>query len=497
MSLGPFAVTIAVIFLLLGLAYLVNSGRGARPGREIPPNLQPYLTDEDLETTRLNKTLTAALFSSALLAIALPLYFLTESGRQADFVELFEEEAVHIGELIFMQQSPDNPEGFGCIVCHGADGVGGGADFIDPRTGASVNWSAPALNDVLYRYDEEEVRYWLTWGRPGSPMPAWGVEAGGPLNDQQLDFVIAYLKSIQIPQGEVIAAVTGDVAAELAILEGANASIDEAIAAQMGELAAIVSAPARLQWAKDLVVNLTQILDEAEPGLDTDLDGLSDDSEIRINRVSELAFANVGTDATPFSRSAADRLILHLDGENPFSTNDSTGEAVPDREAAEALLGELRSQVTILAPLEANNAVIREAAEAALANLEAASAARRYAIDFDALAESAFGGNVATAQRAYGLYSTSCARCHTAGYSAGPVATLEPGSGALGPSLRDGRAIVQFPDAEDHYEFILNGSVNGQAYGVNGIGRGWMPGFGAVLSEADLRLIVEFERSLK
>ena len=51
---------------------------------------------------------------------------------------------------------------------------------------------APSLNDIFYRYDDEEVRYWLIWGRPGSPMPAWGVEAGGPLNDQQLDFVIEY-----------------------------------------------------------------------------------------------------------------------------------------------------------------------------------------------------------------------------------------------------------------------------------------------------------------
>ncbi|MBT8215432.1 MAG: hypothetical protein KJO17_01130, partial [Acidimicrobiia bacterium] len=64
MSLGPVAVTIAVVFILGGLAYLVNSGRGARPGREVPPNLAPYLTDEDLENSRLNKTLFTALFSS-------------------------------------------------------------------------------------------------------------------------------------------------------------------------------------------------------------------------------------------------------------------------------------------------------------------------------------------------------------------------------------------------------------------------------------------------
>ena len=496
MSLGPFAVAIAAAFLLAGLAYLVNSGRSPRPGRKIPPNLAPYLTDEDLETTRLTKTLTAALFSSALLAIALPVYFLTESGRQADFVELFEEEAIHIGELIYMEQSPDNPEGFGCIACHGAAGVGGGADYIDPRTGTSVTWAAPALNDVLYLYDEEEVRYWLTWGRPGSPMPAWGVEAGGPLNDQQLDFVIEYLKHIQIPQEEAVTAVDAAVAAELATLNGAAASIANAAAEQAGELAAILSAPDRLGWAEQLAADLEQVLAGAGSGLDTDLDGLSDDGEVQVNRISELAFANVGTDATPSTTSAADRLILELEPDNAFTTSDQTGEAVADRSAAEQLLQELESQITQLTPIVTNNDALREGAELALANIEGAGAAERYAIDFDALADSTFG-DVATAERAYGLFSAYCARCHTAGYSAGPLATLEPGSGALGPSLRDGRSIVQFPDAEDQYDFILNGSVNGQAFGVNGIGRGWMPGFGAVLSEADIRLIVEFERSLK
>ncbi len=497
MSLGPFAVAIAVVFLLIGLAYLANSGRGPRPGREVPPNLAPFLTDEDLENKRLNKTLVAALFLSAFLAVALPVYFLTETGRQADFNELYEEEAVHVGENIFQEQSPDNPEGFGCIACHGAEGVGGGADFVDPRTGASVTWAAPSLNDVFYRYDDEEVRFWLIWGRQGSPMPAWGVEAGGPLNDQQLDFVIEYLKSIQIPQEEALAAVDAKVIAELASLAGADASIATAITDQTAELAAVSSAPERLRWAEDLEALLDQVLQGSSSGLDTDLDGLSDDSETEINRISELAFANIGTDATPATTVAANRLILVLDPENPFSTVDETGEPVPDQTAAEGLLAEFGSQILALDPIVANNAGIKATAEETLINLDKAGEARRFAVDFGELAESHFDGNEETAKRAYGLFAANCARCHTAGFSAGWVATFEPGSGAMGPSLRTGRALVQFPDDEDHYEFILKGSVNGQAYGVNGIGRGWMPGFGTVLTEADLRLIVDFERSLR
>ena len=57
-----------------------------------------------------------------------------------------------------------------------------------------VNWKAPALNTVLLRYSREEVRYILTYGRPFSPMPAWGVKGGGPLNDQQLQNLIDYLE---------------------------------------------------------------------------------------------------------------------------------------------------------------------------------------------------------------------------------------------------------------------------------------------------------------
>ncbi len=66
-----------------------------------------------------------------------------------------------------------------------------------------MNWTAPALNTVLYRFTPDEVTYILTYGRPFSPMSAWGVAGGGPMNDQQISDLIAYLQSIQIPHGRV------------------------------------------------------------------------------------------------------------------------------------------------------------------------------------------------------------------------------------------------------------------------------------------------------
>ena len=52
---------------------------------------------------------------------------------------------------------------------------------------------------MFYRFSEDEVRFILTYGRPFSPMSAWGLAGGGPMNAQQIETLIAYLHSIQIP----------------------------------------------------------------------------------------------------------------------------------------------------------------------------------------------------------------------------------------------------------------------------------------------------------
>ena len=58
----------------------------------------------------------------------------------------------------------------------------------------AVNWKAPAVNTVFYKFDESEVRFILNYGRPFSPMSPWGVEGGGPMNDQQIDTLLELLE---------------------------------------------------------------------------------------------------------------------------------------------------------------------------------------------------------------------------------------------------------------------------------------------------------------
>ena len=121
--------------------------------------------------------------------------------------------------------APTGDGGYNCAGCHGAEGVGGQAppftlNDADGEFVATVTWRAPAINTVLLRYSEEELRQILIYGRPGTPMPAWGAEGGGPLTTQQIDELIAYLGSIQLTSDQAQAEVETALRQELGTAEG-------------------------------------------------------------------------------------------------------------------------------------------------------------------------------------------------------------------------------------------------------------------------------------
>jgi len=53
----------------------------------------------------------------------------------------------------------------------------------------------------------------ITNGRPGTPMQPWGVEGGGPKNDQSIQDLVAYLRSIQLTPDQAKAQAAKDLAA--------------------------------------------------------------------------------------------------------------------------------------------------------------------------------------------------------------------------------------------------------------------------------------------
>ncbi len=213
---------------------------------EMAANRKKFYEDEELEGPRLTRVLGIGVILLVVIVVGLPLYWILEPSRLAGATEAKEEQFVEWGSRLF---APTADGGFNCAGCHGGMNGGGGAapyNLTDPATGevTAVSWTAPALNTIFYRIDEDEVRFILVYGRPFSPMSPWGVEGGGPMNDQQIDTLLAYLHSIQIdredcgegeddlatcPSGHLPGDVQGDIDAL------ARASVDDGTYASYGE----------------------------------------------------------------------------------------------------------------------------------------------------------------------------------------------------------------------------------------------------------------------
>src|SRR5687768_15738079 len=176
-------VVIAVLTGIGVVAYILINLRQGRPevGAEIElaANRKPYYDDEQLEGPRLNRALFSGLVLMAVTAVGLPMYWLNEPGRMDGAIENFDQTFAKRGARLF---APTADGGYNCAGCHGVEGVGGQASYTltdsDGEFVAEVQWRAPALNTVLLRFSEEELRQILIYGRPGTPMPAWGTEGG-------------------------------------------------------------------------------------------------------------------------------------------------------------------------------------------------------------------------------------------------------------------------------------------------------------------------------
>lgn len=272
---------LAVVAGILWLGLMVVSALRNRGGEEVASNLKPGIDDQQLETRRLERGQKVAIACSAFLAISLPLYFLGENNRQEGFVEEFAEESVLRGEHLVAE--------FGCFNCHGPLGVGGTASYVEKRSGVTVSWTAPSLDDVLYRYDADELNFWVTYGRGNTPMPAWGLAGGGPMNVNQVDDVVAYLSSIQISQQAALDKVPARLEQEVSRLEGADETVRQAIVNQDQVVKEIDQADADAAFIVPLGESAREIMTARDVGIDTDADGLADIVEQQLTEMSSAA----------------------------------------------------------------------------------------------------------------------------------------------------------------------------------------------------------------
>lgn len=506
LGIGAYALTLAVALLLAWMGYLfLNSRRSRAAAHEAAPlNLSPAPSDDELEHKKLTRVLRAALFGSVLMAVILPWYALNEPGRQEAFAEELAAVDIEKGAKWY------SPQAFSCADCHGPTGGGGAAEFVEERSGIRTTWSAPALDDVFFRFEEDEVRHWIVFGIEGTPMPASGLDGGGAMTVQEVDQVIAFLYSIQITQQEAFDKSRGITERALTRLDGGLAATEKLIAFQEARIEEVEAASETIIAVGALPDDLKDLLQAPgtctaesakivsttcdQPGADTDRDGLTDEAEKGLTAIAATSLEHL----TVISYAEADEVYvltpqneydIRFDPFDPF-TNGS-----PDLDEAEALLAHLESDVLLLSVTAERQESFLEGLESGLTFLLDSLEQRLWEVDFAAVA-SEMGVSEDEAREAVGLFNGYCAQCHTAGFSAGPTFSQGAGTGAWGPSLVGGRPELQFPQVQDQIMFVIRGSENAEKYGINGLGTGRMPAFGKVLSEAQIELIVLYSRTL-
>lgn len=113
------------------------------------------------------------LVSAGILALALGAYVVGEPARMDQARADLLTGQVHHGQIIFAEN---------CAVCHGAAGEGLGAN-------------PPLDNPGLRATDYDTLYKVIERGRYNTAMPAWGVQDGGPLNDEAIESVIALIQN--------------------------------------------------------------------------------------------------------------------------------------------------------------------------------------------------------------------------------------------------------------------------------------------------------------
>ena len=186
-----------------------------------PQNLTPFLPDEELEGRKLERVLGIALLTTALIALTLFAYYVFEPNRSNSMEKQFHDSSVERGAILFANDQSkefDPTRSLLCANCHGVKGEGGSTNFTlksdDPRCDPTatvtadtpsyclpvqVTWQAPPLDVELLRYSKDEVHDIITYGRPGTPMPPWGVASGkGVLNEQGIQDLVNYIQTLQL-----------------------------------------------------------------------------------------------------------------------------------------------------------------------------------------------------------------------------------------------------------------------------------------------------------
>jgi len=116
---------------------------------------------------------TAGTFILFLLVLAFPIYRATDGSRRDQALASQNQALMDQGQHLWSTN---------CASCHGTGGEGG---------------SAPALNsqEFLTTVTDDQIHGIIAGGIPGTAMPAWLNDYGGPLTDEQIAALVTYIRS--------------------------------------------------------------------------------------------------------------------------------------------------------------------------------------------------------------------------------------------------------------------------------------------------------------
>jgi mono/diheme cytochrome c family protein len=136
------------------------------------PTPEPF-EPEALERS-LNRYLILGLVFMALLVAGFVAYRVREPSLRADAATAQKTTYTALGKKLFA----DN-----CAECHGDNGTGGG--------------SAPTLDskEFLAKTSDAQIQALIGAGVSGSDMPAWGLDYGGTMTDEQVRQMVTFLRS--------------------------------------------------------------------------------------------------------------------------------------------------------------------------------------------------------------------------------------------------------------------------------------------------------------
>jgi len=139
--------------------------------RPTPPPFESAWLERSLD-----RYLTVGLVAMAVLIAGFVAYKVREPDLRASATTSQAASYAKIGKVTFAQD---------CASCHGKGANGGGG--------------APTLHskEFLASATDPQILRLVSTGVPGTDMSAWGLDYGGTLTDQQIQQVVAYLRSLE------------------------------------------------------------------------------------------------------------------------------------------------------------------------------------------------------------------------------------------------------------------------------------------------------------